>query len=105
MTHTDAPVRDSEQVTEQTQTHHTAQPDSERKTTLRNYVEDAMIRYFATMDEEEPDDLYEMVIMQVEEPLLRTTLWHTRGNQTKASKMLGLNRGTLRKKLKFYDLG
>ena len=45
-----------------------------------------------------------VVIAQVEEPLLRTVLQETSGNQSKAAAMLGLNRGTLRKKLRQYHL-
>jgi Fis family transcriptional regulator, factor for inversion stimulation protein len=44
------------------------------------------------------------VLSQVEAPLLREVMQHTRNNQTRASNMLGLNRGTLRKKLKQYNL-
>ncbi len=45
-----------------------------------------------------------MVLCEVEAPLLETVMNHVKGNQTKASELLGLNRGTLRKKLKQYDL-
>jgi Fis family transcriptional regulator len=40
----------------------------------------------------------------VEKPLLEITLTHTRGNQTKAAEILGLNRGTLRTKLKAHGI-
>jgi Fis family transcriptional regulator len=45
-----------------------------------------------------------MVLEEVEPPLLRAVLRHTRNNQSKAARMLGLSRGTLRKKLKQYGL-
>jgi Fis family transcriptional regulator len=45
-----------------------------------------------------------MVLAEVEAPLLEEIMHYTRNNQTKASQMLGLNRGTLRKKLKQYGL-
>ena len=45
-----------------------------------------------------------MVLAEVEAPLLEEIMAYTRNNQTKASRMLGLNRGTLRKKLKLYGL-
>jgi Fis family transcriptional regulator len=45
-----------------------------------------------------------MVMAQVEEPLLTAVMSYTRGNQSKASEMLGLNRGTLRKKLREHKL-
>lgn len=44
------------------------------------------------------------MLTEVEAPLLETVMNHVKGNQTKASELLGLNRGTLRKKLKQYDL-
>ena len=48
--------------------------------------------------------LYDMVLHQVEEPLLRAVMDYTQQNQSHASAMLGLNRGTLRKKLRQYGL-
>ncbi|MBX6741570.1 MAG: nitrogen regulation protein NR(I) [Acetobacteraceae bacterium] len=49
-------------------------------------------------------DLYDRVLAEVERPLLRLVLAATRGNQIKAAAMLGLNRNTLRKKLRDLDL-
>lgn len=49
-------------------------------------------------------DLYPLFLAQLERPLLIATLKHTRGNQSKTAKMLGINRGTLRTKLKQYGL-
>ncbi|HZF75798.1 MAG TPA: nitrogen regulation protein NR(I) [Acetobacteraceae bacterium] len=49
-------------------------------------------------------DLYDRVLAEVERPLLRLALSATRGNQIKAAAMLGLNRNTLRKKLRELDL-
>ncbi|RKR06424.1 DNA-binding protein Fis [Kushneria sinocarnis] len=72
--------------------------------TLREAVERAMTRYFDHLDGETVTDLYPMVLAEVEAPLLRSVMAYTNGNQTQASSMLGLNRGTLRKKLKQYDL-
>ncbi|ARS53775.1 MULTISPECIES: DNA-binding transcriptional regulator Fis [Kushneria] len=72
--------------------------------TLREAVDQAMSLYFSHLDGENVTDLYNMVMAEVEAPLLRSVMTHTRGNQTQASQMLGLNRGTLRKKLKQYDL-
>ncbi len=72
--------------------------------TLRESVELAMKNYFAQLDSEQPRDIYELVLAEVEAPLLESVMAYTHGNQTKASQVLGLNRGTLRKKLKSYDL-
>ncbi len=50
-------------------------------------------------------DYYEMVLARVEKPLLEVVLSHAEGNQTRAAQLLGLNRNTLRKKMKQYALG
>ncbi|HSH57339.1 MAG TPA: DNA-binding transcriptional regulator Fis [Halomonas sp.] len=71
---------------------------------LREAVELSMRRYFAHLDGGEVTGLHAMVMAEVEAPLLASVLEHTQGNQTRAAEMLGLNRGTLRKKLKQYDL-
>ncbi len=71
---------------------------------LRVHVERVVRQYFAMLGDEMPTDLYELILKQVEEPLLSVVLEKTRGNQTKCAQILGLNRGTLRKKLKTYDL-
>jgi len=56
-------------------------------------------------DGDEPlDNLYATVLREIEEPLINMTLRATRGNQIKAAKVLGLNRNTLRKKIKDLDL-
>ncbi|MEX1057350.1 MAG: DNA-binding transcriptional regulator Fis [Natronospirillum sp.] len=72
--------------------------------TLRDSVELAMNNYFQNLDGQEVNDVYQMVMSEVEAPLLEVVMRYTRDNQTKASQVLGLNRGTLRKKLKQYGL-
>ena len=69
---------------------------------LREAVETSMRRYFEHLDGGETSDLYTMVMTEVETPLLASVMEYTEGNQTRAAKVLGLNRGTLRKKLKAY---
>lgn len=71
---------------------------------LREAVETAMRRYFEHLDGSQATDLYAMVMAEVEAPLLTCVMEHTEGNQTQAADVLGLNRGTLRKKLKLYGL-
>lgn len=68
--------------------------------TIKSMLED----YFNDLDGTPPADLYQMVLQEMEQPLLETVLHYTRGNQSKAAVLLGLNRGTLRKKLKQYDI-
>ena len=72
--------------------------------TLRGSVEQALSNYFNHLEGAPATDVYNMVLAEVEAPLLETVMNYVKGNQTKASELLGLNRGTLRKKLKQYDL-
>lgn len=71
---------------------------------LGECVADALARYFFMLDGQQTTDLYAMVLREMEAPLFRAVLDHTGGNQCRAAELLGLNRGTLRKKLKQYDL-
>ena len=71
---------------------------------LRDSTAEAIAHFLSTLDGEGCSDLYDMVLHQVEEPLLRAVLDYTQQNQSQASAMLGLNRGTLRKKLRQYGL-
>ena len=71
---------------------------------LRECVRDALSRYFRQLDGHDTCDLFELVMGEVEAPLLESVLEHTRGNLTRAAAILGINRGTLRKKLKQYRL-
>ena len=76
----------------------------QEENTLRSEVEKALVRYFKHIEEEPVTDLHRMVISEVEIPLLEAVMKQTGNNQSKASIMLGLNRGTLRTKLKNYGL-
>ena len=80
------------------------EPETEASHTLRECVEDAINSYFQQLDGHPSGDLYKMVMEEVEAPLFRSVLQYTGGNQSKASELLGINRGTLRKKLKLYGL-
>lgn len=71
---------------------------------LREHTEDALDQYFETLNGDRPGDLYDMVLGEVEEPLFRAVMDYTQGNQSRAAQILGINRGTLRKKLKDYSL-
>jgi Fis family transcriptional regulator len=71
---------------------------------LRDEVRAAVRFYLQELDGQLSTDVYQMVLAEIEVPLLEEIMAYTRYNQTKASIMLGLNRGTLRKKLKQYDL-
>lgn len=72
--------------------------------TLRDNVERSLANYFSHVDGQPISDLYQLVLAEVEAPLLEAVMNYTHDNQTKASEVLGLNRGTLRKKLKQYGM-
>lgn len=76
----------------------------ENRPSLRDSVELAVSNYFQHLEGQDVTDVYEMVMAEVETPLLEVVMKYTRHNQTKAAQLLGLNRGTLRKKLKQYGL-
>ena len=79
-------------------------PTAQQENTLRAEVERSLSRYFKNIEDEPVTDLYHMVISEVEAPLIEAVMGYCGNNQSKASIMLGLNRGTLRTKLKLYGL-
>lgn len=80
------------------------QPVASPNQSLRDCVEQAMVNYFKHLDGQAVTDVYDLVMAEVEAPMLEIVMKYTRHNQTKAAQVLGLNRGTLRKKLKQYGL-
>ena len=74
------------------------------KKPLHKHTEDALKQYFDSLNGDRPGDLYDLVIGEVERPLFKVVMEHTQGNQSQAAGILGINRGTLRKKLKTYSL-
>ena len=74
------------------------------KKPLCKHTEDALNQYFTTLNGDRPGDLYDLVIGEVERPLFKAVMDYTQGNQSQAAGILGLNRGTLRKKLRTYSL-
>ncbi len=75
-----------------------------RNRPLRSVTEDSLKKYFKDLNGHTPGDLYGLVLGEVEAPLFKTVMDHTQGNQSRAAEILGLNRATLRKKLKIYCL-
>ena len=72
---------------------------------LTEAVEKHLHTYFMRYGGElPPDGLYDRILKEIERPLVTLTLHATRGNQLKAAKVLGLNRNTLRKKIKDLDI-
>lgn len=71
---------------------------------IADSIRQAMTQYFHDLDGEAPAAVYDMVPARVEKPLLEIVLDYAGGNQTRAAEVLGLNRNTLRKKMKLYQL-
>lgn len=71
---------------------------------IARHVRKALKEYFRDLDGERCCDMYDMVMDCVEKPLLEMVLEHVGGNQTHASEVLGINRNTLRKKMREYGL-
>jgi Fis family transcriptional regulator len=71
---------------------------------LRDHVANSIQRYFYDLDGQDTKELYSLVMAEIEPPLLEAAMKYTRNNQSKTAALLGLNRGTLRKKLKQYNL-
>jgi Fis family transcriptional regulator len=77
---------------------------SKKSEPLRQCVSDAMNRYFQSLNGHGANNLYRLVMNEVEAPLLESVMKHTGGNQTLAASLLGISRSTLRKKLSQYGL-
>ena len=75
-----------------------------RSDPLRECVREALSNYFRQLNGHAVSDLYDLVLAEVEGPLLQAVLEHTGGNQTQAAALLGISRSTLRKKLAHYDI-
>jgi len=91
-----------QQMTENTQQADENQPQEISQ--LSHAVKHSIRRYLFELEGSMPNDMYELVLRQIEQPLFEAILEHTKGNQSRAAEMLGLNRGTLRKKLRSYNL-
>lgn len=72
--------------------------------TLGSMAQEALEKYFQTLNGHKPQELYDLVIGEVERPLFQAVLEYTGGNQSLAAAILGINRGTLRKKLRLHGL-
>ena len=83
---------------------HLEVPDNSRSEPLRTCVKVAVENYIRQLDGDDVSGFYDLVMTEVEAPLLETVLAHANGNQSRAAAMLGINRATLRKKLKRYGL-
>lgn len=75
-----------------------------RKQPIRRSIQSALELYLNDLNGHKTNDLYHVVLSEVEPAILNVVMDHVDGNQTQAADMLGINRGTLRKKLKQYGL-
>jgi Fis family transcriptional regulator len=75
-----------------------------RSVPLRSMTAQALDSYFTNLNGHAPGHLYDLVMREVEEPLFRAVLDYSDGNQSRAAEVLGINRGTLRKKLRTYGI-
>ena len=71
---------------------------------LRENVAEVLLHYFANLKGEEPCNVYDFFLDEIEEPLLTIVMKYTRNNQSEAARLLGLSRGTLRAKLKKFGM-
>lgn len=78
--------------------------EKKRVNSLSDHVKITLSEYFDALEGEEPCDLHALTISQVEKPLIEFIMARYDYNQTKASEVLGINRNTLRKKLKLYHI-
>jgi Fis family transcriptional regulator len=72
---------------------------------LRTHAKTAIKNYLSQLNGNDVDNMYDLVLSEIEAPMLEEVMQYTRGNQTRAANLLGINRGTLRKKLKKYGMG
>jgi len=85
-------------------THKTPAATPAQDLPLRSHAERALRAYFANLNGHPPANLYDLVLREIEEPLLRAALDYAGGNQSQTAVILGINRGTLRKKLRQFGL-
>jgi len=82
----------------------TAISETLSSTTLKQAVKDTLRNYFTNIGTEQPVDFYSILLEEIERPLLEVLINHTHYNQVRMAQILGISRGTLRKKLKQYGM-
>lgn len=71
---------------------------------LHDSVRQSVENYFSQLKGQSPNNLYDMILGEVEAPLMECVMEYTKNNQSRAAIVLGLSRGTLRKLLKKYGM-
>ena len=94
----------STETTDSIQKSMSAFTDAHKNQPLHDSVRQALESYFTQLKDTPPNNLYDLVLAEVEVPLLEAVMEYTKGNQSRAAILLGLSRGTLRKKLKVYGM-
>jgi len=74
------------------------------KDNIQDVVRKSLEKYFRDLGEQQPTNVYEMVVFTVEKPILEAVMARAGNNQSQAADMLGINRNTLRKKLQQHGL-
>lgn len=80
------------------------QPVEHSQVRLQDHVQAHLDKYFSELGTSAPSNVYNLVLHQVEKPMIEVVLQQMRYNQSKTASVLGISRGTLRKKMKFYGL-
>ena len=74
------------------------------KESIQEVVQKSLEEYFNDLGEQQATNIYDMVVLTVEKPILQVVMLRADGNQSQAAQMLGINRNTLRKKLQEHGL-
>ena len=75
-----------------------------RASEISECVRKSLEKYFKDLDGERPRTVYDMMLKNVEKPMIEVVLHHAEGNQTVAARWLGINRNTLRKKIEHLKI-
>lgn len=73
-------------------------------TSLSENVRRTLQEYLDSLDGHDPSNVYRLIVDEVERPMLEVMMRYTHGNQSKAAQFMGINRATLRTKLKRHNL-
>jgi Fis family transcriptional regulator len=79
-------------------------PKKPEATPLRNEVRKTIRQYLLDMGSTEPEHVYRKLLSEVEPPLIEEVLLYTRGNQSRAARILGMTRNTLRSRIRRYAI-
>ncbi len=77
-------------------------PTTSQEQNLQEIIYNLVNKFLSENKGSSINDLYDMILQEVEPPLLQAVMEKKRGNQLQAAKLLGISRGTIRKKLQRY---